>query len=100
MENTSFGINPPKTSFCPQPSLGDFFLFFNHIIKKRPGQFLTAIPLVIIDNQTHSAKPGDRFEIKRTQKHRLVGPGRIFEVSFGEFDENDIERYEDDYNRN
>lgn len=56
-------------------------------------------PQIIIDNQTHNSKPGDRFEIKRGQIHRLVGPGKILEVSYGEFDENDIKRYEDDYNR-
>ena len=38
-------------------------------------------------------------EIKKGQKHRLIGPGRVLEISFGDFDENDIIRYEDDYQR-
>lgn len=54
---------------------------------------------IVIDDKTYETKPGDRFEIKRGQKHRIIGPGRVLEVSFGEFDENDEIRYEDKYGR-
>lgn len=54
---------------------------------------------VVLDSQTFETKPGDRFEIKRNQKHRLIGPGRVLEISHGIFDENDIKRYEDDFGR-
>lgn len=42
------------------------------------------------------------YWIGRKIKHRLLGGkkgGRILEISFGRFDENDITRYEDDYGR-
>jgi mannose-6-phosphate isomerase len=46
---------------------------------------------------------GDRIFIPRTTAHRLSAAGdravRILEVSFGEFDENDIVRLEDVYGR-
>lgn len=46
---------------------------------------------------------GDKVFIPRTTKHRLSaggdGPVRILEVSFGEFDEDDIVRLEDVYGR-
>jgi mannose-6-phosphate isomerase-like protein (cupin superfamily) len=48
---------------------------------------------------------GDRnhqFYIKKGQLHRIITknyPLQILEISFGKFDENDIERVEDDYNR-
>ena len=46
---------------------------------------------------------GDKVFIPRTTKHRLSsggdGPVRILEVSFGEFDDNDIVRLEDVYGR-
>lgn len=56
-------------------------------------------PKIVLDNQTRDSKPGDRFEIKKNQKHRIIGLGKILEISFGEFDENDIISYEDDFNR-
>lgn len=39
--------------------------------------------------------------IPKTAKHRLSGVSKlkIVEISFGKFDENDIERYEDDFGR-
>jgi mannose-6-phosphate isomerase len=46
---------------------------------------------------------GDKVFIPRTTNHRLSadgdGPVRILEVSFGEFDENDIVRLDDAYGR-
>jgi mannose-6-phosphate isomerase len=46
---------------------------------------------------------GDRVIIPRTMAHRLSAAGnkpvRILEVSFGEFDEDDIVRLEDVYGR-
>ena len=54
---------------------------------------------VVLDDKTYQTKPGDKFLIKRGQKHRLIGPGRILEISHGEFDEDDIIRYEDDFGR-
>jgi mannose-6-phosphate isomerase len=46
---------------------------------------------------------GERILIPRTTVHRLSaagdGPVRILEISFGEFDENDIVRLEDVYGR-
>jgi len=57
---------------------------------------------VEIDGETHLADPGDEFVILRGSRHRVGsvgGTGRILEISFGEFDEDDIERYEDVYGR-
>ena len=59
-----------------------------------------------IDGVKIDAKIGDEHEIKTGMKHRLAGKdieggvaGKVLEISFGEFDENDITRIEDDYNR-
>ena len=56
-----------------------------------------------LDDKEFMPKPGDEIFIKRNSKHRLSSLGkqaRILEVSFGFFDENDIERHEDIYGRN
>lgn len=55
-----------------------------------------------LDDQIISPKPGDEILINRNTKHRVSSLGnqaRILEVSFGFFDENDIERFEDIYGR-
>jgi len=50
-----------------------------------------------------SPDPGNVIDIPRGWKHRLENTGteigHIIEISFGEFDENDIDRFEDDYGR-
>ncbi|MBS3099212.1 phosphomannose isomerase type II C-terminal cupin domain [Candidatus Pacearchaeota archaeon] len=57
---------------------------------------------VWIGNKKIEAIKGDEFMIKKGQLHRLEGlkkTGSVLEISFGKFDENDIERIEDDYGR-
>lgn len=57
---------------------------------------------VEIDGTEHLPEPGDEFVIVRGSRHRLGSAGsrgRVLEISFGEFDEDDIERYEDVYGR-
>jgi len=57
---------------------------------------------VELDDQIISPKPGDEILINRNTKHRVSSLGkeaRILEVSFGFFDETDIERFEDIYGR-
>ena len=58
---------------------------------------------VELDNQILMPRSGDEILIKRNTKHRVSSlgkPARILEVSFGFFDENDIERFDDIYGRN
>ena len=55
-----------------------------------------------IDGRVHLPEPGAEFVIPRGSRHRLgsaSGTGRVLEISFGDFDENDIERYDDVYGR-
>ena len=58
--------------------------------------------MIWIGNRKTRAKVGDEFMIKKNQLHRLEGlsvEGKVLEISFGKFDEKDIVRVEDDYNR-
>lgn len=57
---------------------------------------------VEIDGVTHTPEPGEEFLILRGQTHRLTSlghRGRILEIAFGTFDEEDIERLDDAYGR-
>lgn len=58
---------------------------------------------VTIDDRTWSAESGDNVWAPRGSQHRMSNkgdaPARVLEVAFGDFDEADIERIEDDYAR-
>ena len=58
---------------------------------------------VELDGEVLSPEPEEKFFIPRGTVHRLSSKGdrpvRILEVSFGEFDEDDIVRLEDVYGR-
>ncbi len=57
---------------------------------------------VELDDEVFHPEVGEVFVIMRKTKHRLGsdGPeGRMLEVSYGDFDENDIERFDDIYGR-
>ncbi len=57
---------------------------------------------VQVDDDVLEPSVGDEIIIMRGSRHRLAsaGPrGRVLEIAFGYFDENDIVRLEDAYNR-
>jgi mannose-6-phosphate isomerase-like protein (cupin superfamily) len=59
-------------------------------------------PEVTIGDQVVRANERDEFSIPAGARHRLAGGeagALILEISFGDFDENDIVRLEDEYGR-
>ncbi len=59
-------------------------------------------PEITIGEEKFSAKEGDEFNISLESKHRIAAPHDhvvILEISTGDFDEDDIVRLEDKYNR-
>lgn len=58
---------------------------------------------VEVEGQARSVHAGGRAWIPRGSTHRLGNPGteavRVLEIAFGHFDEDDIERLVDDYDR-
>ena len=56
---------------------------------------------VWVKGRKHELKKGSWISIPKKALHKLVGrkQGRILEISFGHFDENDIERISDKYGR-
>lgn len=60
--------------------------------------------VVTVGDHTWNPKRFEEIYIDTKQSHRLAGandkPGYILEISFGDFDENDIVRIEDNYGRN
>jgi mannose-6-phosphate isomerase len=59
--------------------------------------------LIQIGDQTKTCRAGDEVWIPANTKHRLAcaasNPVRVLEIAFGNWQQNDITRYEDDYAR-
>jgi mannose-6-phosphate isomerase-like protein (cupin superfamily) len=58
---------------------------------------------VTVDDRTWSAEPGESVWVPVGAVHRMANkadrPGRLLEIAWGDFDEADIVRLEDDYAR-
>lgn len=65
-------------------------------------RILSGRPIVTIGEKEIKAKSGDEFIISKEEKHRMVAEDeavQFLEISFGNFEENDIIRIEDKYGR-
>jgi mannose-6-phosphate isomerase-like protein (cupin superfamily) len=58
---------------------------------------------ITVDDESWTAQPGDDVWVPRGAVHRMANrgdtAGRLLEIAYGDFDEADIERLEDDYTR-
>jgi mannose-6-phosphate isomerase-like protein (cupin superfamily) len=57
---------------------------------------------IVIGKETHLVKKGDEFFMQRETNHQITTAKSllsILKISFGDFDENDIIRLKDKYNR-
>ena len=83
---------------------GESLSLQSHVKRDEFWRILDGQGVVTIDDAVLHARKDDEFFIPRTAKHRIEASAdqdlRFLEISFGEFDENDIVRYEDKYNRN
>ena len=63
---------------------------------------LSGHPIITIGEKVVTANPGDEFMIEKLQSHRLAAKDdaiQILEIAYGNFDEEDITRLEDNYGR-
>ena len=63
---------------------------------------LSGHPVITINDKKITANPGDEFTIEKLQAHRLESHDdivQILEIAYGNFDEEDIIRLEDNYGR-
>jgi len=115
--------NKPDVAFVSRP-WGSFKQFANNedctvsLMTVLPGQRLSlqshtgrAELWIVIDDgalvqvgeEVKEYKAGDEIWIPAREKHRLTCTGnqpvRVLEVAFGNWQQNDIQRYDDDYKR-
>lgn len=74
-----------------------------HRLRGEMWQLLDERLTVTVGLRTWAAEPGEMLWIPPGERHRISNEGgrvgRVLEVAFGEFDEDDIERLSDDYER-
>lgn len=75
-----------------------------HHHRSESWKVLQGEALVELEGVLHALQPGDEIQIGRFAWHRLSNPASatliMHEIQFGQPDERDIERREDDYGRN
>ncbi len=74
-----------------------------HALRAELWQILDSTLVITEGAATRSAEPGEMIWLAQGTIHRVANPGpsvaRILEVAFGHFDELDIERLHDDFDR-
>lgn len=81
---------------------GEAFSLQMHAHRDEFWRVVSGEGTVRVGEEDHEAHPGDNFYIKRGTKHRATAGTAaltILEIAFGDFDENDITRFEDRYGR-
>jgi mannose-1-phosphate guanylyltransferase/mannose-6-phosphate isomerase len=74
-----------------------------HQLRDELWQVIDGPVRVEVDGLESTVLAGERVWVPRLAMHRMSNPGnvdvRVLELAFGHFDEEDIERFEDDYSR-
>ena len=93
----------PSTVKILHVRAGEEFSLQTHAHRDEFWRIIAGSGSVIIGEQTHPAEIAAEFWIPRTVAHRAMGGSEndleILEISFGQFDENDIVRLADTYGR-
>ncbi len=95
--------NEPSTVKILYINKGEEFSLQYHSKREEFWKILEGHPEIIVGEMvTHNPQPGHEFVIAPGTKHRISAPKDnvvVLEISKGLFDEDDIVRIEDKYNR-
>lgn len=97
-----FTNNEPTTVKIITVNPEEQFSLQKHSKRSEFWKIIEGDGIVTIDNVESEANVGDEFLIDVNSSHRAkAGPDgmKFLEIAFGLFDEDDIERLEDDYGR-
>ena len=100
---TQFTHNQKSTVKILEVKPGEMISLQNHKKRKEFWYVLEGKPTIVLNTKTKKHKAGDSIRIGKWVKHRIINETkklvRILEIATGNFDENDIVRYKDKYNR-
>ncbi len=97
-----FTKNTPVTVKILTLNPGEILSLQSHEKRAEFWHVISGSGFVEIDAKRQDVKPGDEIEARLGAKHRMgSGPDglQVLEIAFGEFDEEDITRFEDKYGR-
>jgi mannose-6-phosphate isomerase-like protein (cupin superfamily) len=97
-----FTLNEASTVKILRVEGGREFSLQRHHHRSEYWKVIEGNGTAIIGKETRDVHVGEVMEIPQGTLHRLKGGEQgiaVLEISFGEFDENDIERVEDDFGR-
>lgn len=98
-----FSFNQPCTVKTITVEPGQRLSLQRHACRGELWQVLDGVMEVTVGDRTWTARPGELVWVPVGAVHRMANrtdqDSRILEVGFGTFDEDDIERLEDDYSR-
>ncbi len=97
-----FTLNEPCTVKIITVNADQELSLQQHEHRDEEWKILRGSGTVTVGGTKTPVAPGEEFRVLRGEKHRVSsGPdGLVFlEIAFGQFDETDIQRFEDDYGR-
>jgi mannose-6-phosphate isomerase-like protein (cupin superfamily) len=99
---TRFTNNEKSTVKILHIAKGEEFSLQYHTHREEFWKILSGHPEIIVNDVVYHPEPGEEFDVKPKMDHRISAPQDevfVLEISLGEFDESDIVRIEDKYNR-
>lgn len=102
-EFVEFTKNTPSTVKIITVRAGEAFSLQTHAKRDEFWHIISGDGTIHIGDKSVPSTPGEQHFIPRGSSHRIEAgttPVIVLEISFGEFDENDIVRSEDRYGRN
>lgn len=99
---TRFTNNEPSTVKILHINKGEEFSLQYHTHRQEFWKILKGNPEIVIGDKVEHPKEGEEFVITPHTNHRVNAPVddvEVLEISTGQFDEDDIVRIEDKYNR-
>ena len=101
-EFRQFTLNEKTTVKTLSVNVGEVLSLQTHTTREEYWYVLEGNPQITQGEEIFIANPNDEILIEQGQKHRIAAPTNhvvILEIAHGHFDENDIIRLEDKYDR-
>ncbi len=97
-----FTLNMPSTVKIIKVNPNEVLSLQSHKNRKEFWKVIKGEGVFEIGDTIYNVKEGDEFEVPKETKHRIASQNQyleVLEIAVGDFDENDIIRYEDKYGR-
>lgn len=101
-EFRQFTLNQQTTVKTLTVNPGEILSLQTHTTREEYWYVLEGHPQITLGDEIFDAEPQQEIFVKQGMKHRIAAPhGKvvILEIAYGHFDEEDIVRLEDKYNR-